>query len=128
MTIIHHQLSKTCPNIKEEATSCLFTYTVQQISLLTISKVIFTNHHGRVSRERTRQLCRANEGIIPVQQDNGVSDESSDKDEELEDTILPDRHTAEPGVDVTSDRTSKDLVEDKTDEEEGINEENSCVY
>ncbi|KAK3895428.1 hypothetical protein Pcinc_000879 [Petrolisthes cinctipes] len=79
------------------------------------------------TRERTRQLCRANEGIIPVQQDNGVSDESSDEDEELEDTILPDRHTAELGVDVTSDHTSKDLVEDKTDEE-GINEENSCVY
>ncbi|KAK3888660.1 hypothetical protein Pcinc_007273 [Petrolisthes cinctipes] len=86
------------------------------------------------TRERTRQLCRANEGIIPVQQDNGASDESSDEDEELEDTILPDRHTAELGnkihsfTDVTSDRTSKDLVEDKTDEEEGINEENSCVY
>ncbi|KAK3890587.1 hypothetical protein Pcinc_005468 [Petrolisthes cinctipes] len=47
--------------------------------------------------------------------------------EELEDTILPVCHTAELGVDVTSDRTSKDLVEDKTDEE-GINEENSCVY
>ncbi|KAK3894536.1 hypothetical protein Pcinc_001692 [Petrolisthes cinctipes] len=79
------------------------------------------------TRERTRQLCRANEGIIPVQQDNGVSDESSDEDEELKDTILPVCHTAEHGVDVTSDRTSKDLVEDKTDEE-GINEENSCVY
>ncbi|KAK3896038.1 hypothetical protein Pcinc_000287 [Petrolisthes cinctipes] len=42
MTIIHHQFSKTCPNIKEEATSCLFTYTVQQISLLTTGKVVFT--------------------------------------------------------------------------------------
>lgn len=51
------------------------------------------------TRERTRQLCRANKGIIPVQQDNGVSDESSDEDEGLqEDPILPERHTSELSV------------------------------
>ncbi|KAK3882873.1 hypothetical protein Pcinc_012742 [Petrolisthes cinctipes] len=70
------------------------------------------------TRERTRQLCRANEGIIPVQQDNGVSDESSDEDEELEDTILPDCHTAELGEGSQPihtakryDRTVKKVVE-----------------
>ncbi|KAG0726966.1 hypothetical protein GWK47_004095 [Chionoecetes opilio] len=39
------------------------------------------------SRVRSRQLCRENTGIVPVAQDNGLSDESSDEDEKDMDDV-----------------------------------------
>lgn len=31
------------------------------------------------TRVRNRELCRENTGIVPIEQDNGLSDESSDE-------------------------------------------------
>ncbi|XP_064078497.1 piggyBac transposable element-derived protein 3-like [Macrobrachium nipponense] len=79
------------------------------------------------SRIRTRQLCRENTGSLPIEQDNGLSDEFSHEDEEDTEDVefrLPD--TGDIDLDLPNERTEVVVMEDRIGNE-SITEENSVV-
>ncbi|KAG0721247.1 hypothetical protein GWK47_046841 [Chionoecetes opilio] len=79
------------------------------------------------SRVRSRQLCRENTGIVPVAQDNGLSDESSDEDEkDMDDVQVGLPETGDIDLDVPNERSDEVVVEDRIGNE-NITEDNIVV-